>query len=290
MRVSTYHRELTRHLDQAGPIADGMSTLPGMLHTLIEPAPSRRAVLAGGLAAGAVALTGGLRGAQAQGLDKPVVIELFTSQGCSSCPPADKLLLGIARRPNVIALSLPVDYWDYIGWKDTFGRPEHTARQKGYAKVRGDGKVYTPQAVIDGIYHVVGSDMAAIEGATAGAHGRGGALMTPMKVMPSDDGLTVEIGDAPAGAPREANLVLMRVASLREVQIGRGENSGRKITYANVVRAITAVGSWSGAAKRVAIPAALLKGPDTDGWVMLLQAGTMQRPGTILAAAKSASI
>ena len=88
----------------------------------------------------------------------PVVVELYTSQGCSSCPPADAVMAGLAQRPDVIALALHVDYWDYIGWKDTLASPQCTARQKGYAAARGDGQVYTPQAVIDGLTHVVGAD------------------------------------------------------------------------------------------------------------------------------------
>src|SRR5215468_7884684 len=85
------------------------------------------------------------------------VIELFTSQGCSSCPPADKLLGELARDPSIVALSLPIDYWDYIGWKDTLAKPRHTARQRSYAKSRGDGEVYTPQVVINGVARAVGS-------------------------------------------------------------------------------------------------------------------------------------
>src|SRR5262245_16170104 len=97
------------------------------------------------------------------GAEPRAVIELFTSQGCSSCPAADKLLAEIARDPNIVAMTLAVDYWDYIGWKDTLAIAGHTTRQRAYAKVRGDRQVYTPQAVINGIAHVLGSDRAAIE-------------------------------------------------------------------------------------------------------------------------------
>src|SRR6185295_2227791 len=91
------------------------------------------------------------------------VIELFTSQGCSSCPPADKLIAEYAHDPSVIALSLAVDYWDYLGWKDTLALAGHTKRQRAYASARGDRQVYTPQAVVDGAVHTLGSDKAAIE-------------------------------------------------------------------------------------------------------------------------------
>src|SRR5215813_13223948 len=91
------------------------------------------------------------------------VIELFTSQGCSSCPPADQLLGELADDPSLISVSVPIDYWDYLGWKDTLADPRNAARQKAYAKVRADREVYTPQAVVNGSYHVLGSDRAAIE-------------------------------------------------------------------------------------------------------------------------------
>src|SRR5438874_1034367 len=87
--------------------------------------------------------------------DPRAVVELFTSQGCSSCPPADRLLGELAHDPAIVALSLPIDYWDYLGWKDTLANPRHAARQRGYARVRGDREVYTPQAVINGVAHAV---------------------------------------------------------------------------------------------------------------------------------------
>src|SRR5713226_9060869 len=95
------------------------------------------------------------------------VIELFTSQGCSSCPPADKLLGELSSDPSLVAISVPIDYWDYLGWKDTLADPRNTARQKAYAHVRGDGQVYTPQVVVNGALHALGSDKAVIEAAIA---------------------------------------------------------------------------------------------------------------------------
>src|SRR5580700_11394744 len=93
------------------------------------------------------------------------VVELFTSQGCSSCPPADKIIGELAKDPSVIALSMPIDYWDYLGWKDTLADARFSARQKAYSQMRGDRKVYTPQVVVNGSAHVVGSDRSGIEGA-----------------------------------------------------------------------------------------------------------------------------
>src|ERR1043166_9009946 len=95
------------------------------------------------------------------GAEPRAVVELFTSQGCSSCPPADRLLGELARDPTLVAMSLPIDYWDYIGWKDTLAKPRHTVRQRFYARTRGDGDVYTPQVVINGVSHAVGNDKAA---------------------------------------------------------------------------------------------------------------------------------
>ncbi|MBM3609895.1 MAG: DUF1223 domain-containing protein [Alphaproteobacteria bacterium] len=249
--------------------------------------PARRRFLAlglAGLAAGVAPMP-----LFAQGAPRLHVVELFTSQGCSSCPPADELLFSIARQADVIALSLPVDYWDYIGWKDTFGRPEHTQRQKAYSRARGDGKVYTPQAVINGLRHCVGSDAKEIEKA-AQYSAKAGAMSVPMRVEAAGDGIILDIGAASPGAPTAGHLTLFRVSSQKEVRIGRGENSGRQIKYANVARTFEILGEWRGAAQRLVVTKGQLASPDTDGWIVLLQAGDQKKPGVILAAAKSAGI
>jgi len=223
----------------------------------------------------------------ARAADKPVFIELYSSQGCSSCPPADKLLADIAREPGVIALTLPVDYWDYMGWKDTFGSPAHTARQKAYARIRGDGQVYTPQVVINGLAHAVGSDVAAIRKISGETHGKSGAMSVPLTVTETPRGLTVELGAAPAGAPQKANLNLIRVARSSVVAIGRGENSGKTLIYTNVGRAAVRIGEWTGGAQTFEIPRETMEIPITDSWVVVLQAGDMKEPGVVLAAAKA---
>ena len=219
--------------------------------------------------------------------EKPVVLELYTSQGCSSCPPADKLLGEIARKPNVIAISLPVDYWDYIGWKDTFAKPSHTARQRAYARSRGDGQVYTPQAVINGVVHVVGSDAAAIQAAAESAHGKSGAMTVPMKASEKDGVLNVEVGAAPGGVARRAILMLVRVTRSSTVAIGRGENNGRTVNYTNIGRAAARIGEWTGGEQSFRIAPDAATSPEADGWVLILQTGDMKDPGVILAAAKS---
>src|SRR5947209_13784295 len=108
------------------------------------------------------------------------VIELFTSQGCSSCPAADKLAGELARDPSLVVLSLAMDYWDYLGWKDSLALPGHTNRQRAYSKVRGDREVYTPQVVVNGVTHVLGSDQQAIEKAVMQTHQQAGMLSVPV--------------------------------------------------------------------------------------------------------------
>ena len=218
---------------------------------------------------------------------RPVVIELFTSQGCSSCPPADKLFAKLAHQPGVIALSLPVDLWDYVGWKDTLAAPYHAQRQRQYAKGRGDNRVYTPQVVINGIAHVVGSDLVAIKAQAETCFGRNGALSVRVRAEETASGLKVELGAAPDGAPKTASLWLVRVASSRDVQIKRGENAGHTITYVNVARSFQRIGEWTGVATSFTVPKDQVAVGDADGWMLLLQAGTTYRPGVILAAAKS---
>ena len=187
----------------------------------------------------------------------------------------------LARDPAHVALSFPIDYWDFIGWKDTLAEPAFTARQKAYAATRGDGHIYTPQAVVDGLVDAVGSDQAAIERAATTYKGHNGALSIPMQLREIDGTLhiTIAAGD---GAP--ASVFVLRVLRSRTVTIGRGENSGRTLTYTNVVRAMRKIGEWSGAAQEFTLME--LRGED-EGYVVLLQQGSLTRPGTILAAAKS---
>jgi hypothetical protein len=219
--------------------------------------------------------------------EAPAVIELFTSQGCSSCPPADRLLAELARKPNIVALSLPVDYWDYLGWKDSLAQPAFTARQKAYAAARGDGHVYTPQVIVDGLHHGVGSDRRAIIALAKKSLGKNGAMKVAMRSSVAGGKVICELGDATAKSARKAGLWLYRVAKSREVKIGRGENTGRTVRYVNVVRSIAFISDWDGTAKRVEIDAGTLKQGDADGWILLLQSGTKDRPGAILAATKA---
>jgi hypothetical protein len=217
----------------------------------------------------------------------PYVIELFTSQGCSSCPPADRLLSQMAKTPDVLALSLPVDYWDYMGWKDTLARPEFATLQKRYAAARGDNHVYTPQAVIDGLVHVVGSNEKGIVSAARASYGASGALSIPLALEQRDGAVVANVG--PGNPAAKSGLFwLVRVAKQRTVTISDGENKGRTLTYTNVVRSLRQFGQWSGAAKSIVVPPPQLDA-DADSYVVLLQAGTQMRPGAILAAVKGES-
>jgi hypothetical protein len=210
------------------------------------------------------------------------VVELFTSQGCSSCPPADKLLGELTDDPSLVAISVPIDYWDYLGWKDSFANPRNTARQKGYAQVRGDGQVYTPQVVVNGSIHALGSDKAAIERAIAMAHGSAGAAFLPVSLAVVDGRINLNVPQAPDG-PAEAWLCGLTKAAT--VAIGRGENKGRTITYRNVVRRWIKLGDWSGRAKSWSVPMQTFAGDGIDEAAVLLQVGTNEKPRAILGAA-----
>ncbi|HYP10564.1 MAG TPA: DUF1223 domain-containing protein, partial [Xanthobacteraceae bacterium] len=141
--------------------------------------------------------------AAAQAGETRAVLELFTSQGCSSCPPADRLVGQFANDPSVVALSVPIDYWDYLGWRDTLANPAHSARQRAYARARGDGQVYTPQIVVNGSADALGSDQGAIERAIVQTDHKTGVMSLPVVLAVNNGTLDVSVsgGDkAPAAA------------------------------------------------------------------------------------------
>jgi hypothetical protein len=212
------------------------------------------------------------------------VVELYTSQGCSSCPPADRLMAELAKDPGLIVLSLPVDYWDYLGWRDTLAHGSFTYRQRAYSAIRGDRQVYTPQAVINGAAHAVGSDRAQIEKAASATRGQGGVLSADIRISRGDGGMSVQCPSKAleAGA---GQLWAMPFVRERVVQIGRGENGGRSVTYVNIVRGLSRIGECRGEATSVAVPAASLT-DDADGIVVLLQSGNEKKPGPVMAAAR----
>jgi len=217
------------------------------------------------------------------------VIELFTSQGCSSCPAADKLLGELSRDPTLVTLSLPVDYWDYLGWKDTLALHGHTNRERAYAETRGDREVYTPQVVVNGIVHVLGSDKAGIEQAIAQTRQRGAPLTLPVTLSVADGKVSVIV---PAGGngQRNAEVWLCPISGKVQVMIERGENRGRTIAYSNVVRRWLKLGDWSGKAETFSLPAADLANADLslndiDRVAVIVQSGVAAKPGVMLGAA-----
>jgi len=237
------------------------------------------------LAAVATVLTAG-QSASAAG--PRAVIELFTSQGCSSCPPADRLLAEMAQDPTLIPLSLPIDYWDYLGWKDTLALAGHANRQKAYSRVRGDHDVYTPQAVINGSVQALGSDRGAIEHAIAQSRSNAATLSLPLTLSIADGRLTVAApaakGDSRSDVA-QAEVWLCPLARSVEVAINRGENSGHTFTYHNVVRRWVKLGDWNGQAATWSIPVANFKSDGVDAVAVVLQSGVAAAPGAMLGAA-----
>jgi len=231
----------------------------------------------------------GMTIAQAQTAAKSpkAVIELFTSQGCSSCPPADKLIAEYARDPSVIALSLAVDYWDYLGWKDTLALSGHSNRQRAYAKARGDRQVYTPQVVIDGAVHALGSDKAAIERAIRQTREQNAPLTLLVKIERSGDKLTVTVSES-KDEKGQAEVWLCPITRSVPVVIGRGENSGQTITYTNVVRRWIKLGDWTGKAEIFSVPVRDVQSGGIDSAAVVVQSGTASVPKLMLGAVQIA--
>jgi len=211
------------------------------------------------------------------------LIELFTSQGCSSCPPADKLLGDLANDPSVVALSLPIDYWDYLGWKDTLASPGHSARQRAYARVRGDREVYTPQIVVNGATHVLGSDKAAVERAITLTDRNPAIMAVPVQMSIDSGNLNVKVA---AGKEHVSGEVwLCPLTRAIQVEIGRGENRGRAITYHDVVRSWLKLGDYSGGDGAWTVPLAGITAQEGDAVAVMVQQGTKEKPGIILGTA-----
>ena len=194
---------------------------------------TRLATLAAGLAA--LALPAAARAAERQ----PVVVELFTSQGCSSCPPANANLATLSERPGILALSFGVTYWDYLGWKDTFARPDYTARQRVYEGPLGEGGQFTPQMVVEGRHSTVGNDLSQVEHLVADSRRSASPALSW-----TGGGISVGSGAAPSGG---ADVWLVRYdPHVVQVPVKRGENGGRTLPHKNVVRDLRLVGHWTG--------------------------------------------
>jgi hypothetical protein len=218
--------------------------------------------------------------------DPRAVVELFTSQGCSSCPPADRIIGELAKDPSVIALSMPIDYWDYLGWKDTLADSRFTARQKAYSQMRGDREVYTPQVVVNGSAHVIGSDRAGIESAIGSTKKSDGVMSVPVTMTQAGKQITVSVAASSKGpAAAHGEVWICSISKTVPISIGRGENSGREITYHNVVRNLLKVGDWNGSAGSWTVPLENISREGVDAAVVYVQDGSRDRPGPMLGAA-----
>jgi hypothetical protein len=178
----------------------------------------------------------------------PVVVELFTSQGCSSCPPANANLIKLSQRPDVLALSFAVTYWDYLGWKDTFDRPEYTDRQVAYEKPLQQSGPYTPQIVINGVTTAVGNNLDEVVGLVQSVKPLAGPKVTI--------GAHVVVVDGTKTAVSNADVWLVTYdPNVVEVPVGRGENTGRTLPHTHVVHSLQRLGGWTGAAVSFELPA-----------------------------------
>jgi len=217
--------------------------------------------------------------ADAGNAKRPVVVELFTSQGCSSCPPADAILGQLAARKDVIAMSLPITYWDMLGWKDTLATDADTKRQKAYAQTMWRGGVYTPQIIVDGVTDVVGGRDAQVESTITARAGDQQAV--PVSLSADKRAVHVGVGSADV-KDANATIWLFRVLPQATVAITDGENKGHTYTYHNIVREIRALGMWKGQPFSLDLPRQELLGGSHDSVVVIVQQGGY---GRILGAA-----
>lgn len=217
--------------------------------------------------------------------EKPLaVVEFFTSQGCNSCPPADAYFNELTRQSDLIALAYHVDYWDYLGWRDTLARPQNTERQYGYMRALGARDVYTPQMIVNGHQKVKGADRATLRQDLTRQAASGEGMTVPINASEDEDSVTIDVGaGAPDGAHQEANVVLVYFDGPKSIAIDRGENTGRNATYLNAVTDIRVAGIWHGAPHRYELPKSEFAGK--GGCVALLQrVGKDGAPGPILGA------
>jgi hypothetical protein len=219
--------------------------------------------------------------------DPRAVVELFTSQGCSSCPPADQIIGELAKDPNVIALSMPIEYWDYLGWKDTLADSRFSARQKAYSHMRGDRDVYTPQVIVNGSANVIGSDRSAIDSAIQTTQ-KAGVMSVPVTMTISGKQINVSVAASKSPTSAHGEIWICSVSKSVPISIARGENRGREVTYYNVVRNILKVGDWNGNSGSWTVPLENISRDGVDAAVVYVQDGNREKPGPMLGAAYTA--
>ncbi|OCJ10931.1 MULTISPECIES: thioredoxin family protein [unclassified Rhizobium] len=198
------------------------------------------------------------------------VVELFTAQGCASCPPADAAFRKLIRQGDVVALAYHVDYWNYLGWSDTMASKDNTARQYAYARALGRSGVYTPQAVVNGRDHMNGADLNAINVKLDSFQRSGEGLTIPVNAAMKDDELSIKIG---AGQGK-ANVVVVYFDKEQMVAPKGGENNGQQIAYMHAVSDVETVGMWDGKAMNIVLPANVLDKAGRRGLAVLLQSST----------------
>ncbi|WP_170414427.1 DUF1223 domain-containing protein [Ruegeria atlantica] len=225
----------------------------------------------------ATALTSLFLSTAAMAEGDPVVVELFTSQGCSSCPPADQIMHELAKRDDVIGLALHVDYWDYIGWKDEYADPDHTRRQRAYAREGGRSMIYTPQMVVNGQQDVVGAQSQELD-RLIDAHLTAAAQASVTAVRSGDD-VSVDVTPVELPAGETYDIRVIQYSPMRHASIRRGELAGHELDYANVVEAWHVAGQWDGVAPQAF---SVTVEPDLPAVVLVQRAGH----GPIVAAAR----
>ena len=226
------------------------------------------------LSGGAAALCLCVVSAESGPAKRPVLVELYTSQGCSSCVPADGLLAKLTKRPDVIPMSLSVTYWDMLGWKDTLASDVNTRRQKSYAAQMGHGAVYTPQIIVNGVSDVVGSREQAVDAAIDAHAHDGDTDDVPLWMKETTQELNIAISGSADHTPRPpATVWMFHLRDSATVNIGAGENEGRTMTYHNVVSDLKAVGQWTGDPLIIDVPRAALEGIPHDTLVVTVQSG-----------------
>ncbi|TPW30972.1 DUF1223 domain-containing protein [Martelella alba] len=216
-------------------------------------------------------------------ISRPIgVVELFTSQGCSSCPPADRAMADLADRDGIIVLTYHVDYWNYLGWSDTMSTAQNTQRQYGYGHTMGRSGVYTPQVILNGRQQMKGTNADKISATLAAMTTSGNGPDVPISAHMNGDELDIHIG---AGTGK-ADVVVVYFASHEAVKINAGENKGKIVDYRNIVNDIETVAMWNGSEKNITLPARVLEPRKSDGCAILLQKTDKDgNPAAILGAA-----
>ncbi|MFC5586788.1 DUF1223 domain-containing protein [Nitratireductor kimnyeongensis] len=238
--------------------------------------------------ASALGLLAPMGPAEAENTGRPIgVVELFTSQGCNSCPPADAIFDELASRKDVIALAYHIDYWDYLGWRDALARPANSERQRKYAGALQKSSVYTPQAIINGRRDMNGANRAKVVSTLEALAGTAAGLQVELSLEDRGDSIIVSVGSLPEGLDGQdisAHLVFVDYIPQSNVEIRGGENRGRTIHYRNAVNRIQTIGMWDGTAKKFEMPRSELI-QEGNGCALLLQSvDDSGLPGAILGA------